>query len=508
MRINTNISAITANNQLTKAQRALDRSLTRLSSGYKLNNASDDPAGMAISDKMRAQIKGLNQATLNAQDGISVIQTSEGAINEIQSMLSRMKELSVQAANDVNSDEERDAIQTEVDQLNTEIDRISKDTDFNTKNLIDGNLGRRVYSNTRGVNQLECSDNIESGTYGIKVTQDARQAIVTGGTMAGGTFESGSITMNGYQVDVDSTDTLDSIVTKLMDVADKIGGSVFVTNDTTNTSGTNAETAGYTVAANVTAGTGKLVFMTDGYGTQQSMTVKCSNASLAAALGISAAATDDGIKAEGLDVKAEFATDASGNRVGFADTAKLSTSGTQITVKDLNNKTFTMDVPGNVAKTQFNDSGITAVAKNNTSATIEQEVTDMGTMNIHVGANANQLVEISIPEITAYTLGVDTVNVMTNETASRSIDAIDKATLKLSSIRAKLGSYENRLDHTTSNLGTSNENLTAALSRMIDTDMADEMTQYTQQSVLVQAGTSVLSQANARPETVLQLLQK
>lgn len=345
MRINTNISAITANNQLTKAQRALDRSLTRLSSGYKLNNASDDPAGMAISDKMRAQIKGLNQATLNAQDGISVIQTSEGAINEIQSMLSRMKELSVQAANDVNSDEERDAIQTEVDQLNTEIDRISKDTDFNTKNLIDGNLGRRVYSNTRGVNQLECSDNIESGTYGIKVTQDARQAIVTGGTMAGGTFESGSITMNGYQVDVDSTDTLDSIVTKLMDAADKIGGSVFVTNDTTNTSGTNAETAGYTVAANVTAGTGKLVFMTDGYGTQQSMTVKCSNASLAAALGISAAATDDGIKAEGLDVKAEFATDASGNRVGFADTAKLSTSGTQITVKDLNNKTFTMDVP-------------------------------------------------------------------------------------------------------------------------------------------------------------------
>lgn len=508
MRINTNISAITANNQLTKVQRNLETSLTRLSSGYKINTAADDPAGMAISEKMRSQIRGLGQAATNAQDGISVIQTSEGAITEIQSMLSRMKELAVQASNDVNSDDERSAIQTELNSLNSEIDRISQDTEFNTKSLINGNLERRVYSDTRGVNQLECSDNIASGMYGVKVTQDARQAIVSGGVVTGSSFTSGTISINGYGVAIDSTDSLDTIVTKLMDAADKVGGSVFATNNVTNTAGKDAATAGYTPSSTITAGASHLVFMSNEYGSDEKLTVKCTSASLASALGISSAATDDGIKAEGLDVKADFATDAGGKRIGFSDTAKLSTEGTKITVRDLNSKIFTMDVPGNVSGTQFNDSAVTAVATNTTSKVIQQEVTDLGTMDIQVGANANQIVTIDIPEVSSYTLGIDTVNVMTGEGASRAIAAVDGAVTKLSSIRSKLGAYENRLDHTTSNLTVSNENLTAALSRMVDTDMAEEMTQYTQQNVLVQAGTSVLSQANARPETVLQLLQK
>ena len=148
-----------------------------LSSGYKINSSADDPAGCAISEKMRVQIRGLDQAKNNTTDGISVINTAEGAIVEIQSMLTRLKELTVQAANDVNSDDEREAIQQEIDNVNQEIDRISEQTEFNTQPLINGNLSRRVYSDYQGVNQLKISDSFTAGIYGVTVTQDARQAI-------------------------------------------------------------------------------------------------------------------------------------------------------------------------------------------------------------------------------------------------------------------------------------------------------------------------------------------
>lgn len=513
MRINTNISAIVAKNQLSKAESNLEKSLERLSSGYKINTSADDPAGMAISQKMRAQIRGLDQAENNAADGMSVIETAEGAIAEIQSMLTRMKELSVQAANDVNSDEEREAIQKEVDALCKEIDRISTDTEFNTKPLIDGNLSRRVYSDVRGVNQLECSNNIVSGIYGVTVTQDARQAVAVADsavTLTGTVTEAmaGNIEINGYKVQIDEGDDLNTIATKLMNASDKIGGSVFFTDSMNKTGDVN--TAGYAVASTATAGTSSLVFMTNTYGSTEKMSVTCDNDALAAALGITSATTDTGLYAEGSDVVAKFAVDVDGNRVGFANSAVISTSGTQITVKDLNSKTFIMDVPGDVAGTVFND-----VAKVNSKATvttaaqkdINQEVTDIGMMSIHVGANEHQVIELDIPAISCYTIGLDDINVVTFENASKAITAVDEAIMRVSSIRAGLGAVSNRLEHTTNNLQTSNENLTAAVSRMIDTDMAKEMTEYTSQNVLAQAGTSMLAQANERPSTVLQLLQ-
>ena len=154
MRLNTNISAIIANNALQKAQDRLSNSIQKLSSGYKINSSADDPAGCAISEKMRVQLRGLSQSDNNVTDGISVLNTAEGGLIEIQSMLTRMKELSVQAANDVNSDDERSAIQGEIDNINKEIDRISSQTEFNTQSLIDGNLSRRVYSDCQGVIRL------------------------------------------------------------------------------------------------------------------------------------------------------------------------------------------------------------------------------------------------------------------------------------------------------------------------------------------------------------------
>ena len=439
MRLNTNISAIIANNALQKAQDRLSNSIQKLSSGYKINSSADDPAGCAISEKMRVQLRGLSQSDNNVTDGISVLNTAEGGLIEIQSMLTRMKELSVQAANDVNSDDERSAIQGEIDNINKEIDRISSQTEFNTQSLIDGNLSRRVYSDCQGVNQITCSENFVTGDYGITVTEDARQAIVVGeGTIALGANDKitkeqeGVIELNGYKVSVSEGDDLNTIMGKLVDAASIIGGSAFAVTDTTNdTTANGMDYAGYSPVTTYPGS--RLVIMTKEYGSSQSIEVKCSNKELAQALGIDSAADDDGF--------------------------------------------------------------------------IVQEVTDVGTMSIHVGANQDQVIRIDIPEVTTYTLGIDTVNVMTGLTASQSIEKVDKAINRASSVRSKIGSYQNRFEHTQNNIAVSNENLTSALSAMTDTDMAEEMTEYTSVNVMTQAATSILAQANERPSTVLQILQ-
>ena len=475
MRIATNVSAIVSNNALQKSQDRLTKSIARLSSGYKINSSSDDAAGYAISEKMRLQLRGLNQADNNAADGVSVLHTAEGAMEEIQSMLARMKELSVQAANGTNSVDERSAIQSEIDSLNSEIDRISSNTEFNSQTLISGNLSRRVYSNYEGVNQIEVSDNFVAGNYGITITQDARQAIVVGNgavTMSDTATvtkeQAGTISMNGYGIEISEGDTLAGIMGKLVDGADKIGGRVFaITAGATNDTKVNGtDYAGYEPQTSYAGN--NIVFMTKESGSSKTMNITCSNAELANMLGIATAATNSGMYAEGSDV------------------------------------------PSNVAGTQFSD---TAKADDKSTATstqtakVTQEVTDVGTMSVHVGANENQVILIDIPAVTSYTLGTENLNVMTSVTASEAIDTIDTAVAYANRVRSQMGAYENRFEHTTNNLGTASENLTSAISTMTDTDMAEEMTEYTSLNVMTQAATSILAQANERPSTVLQILQ-
>ena len=484
MRIGTNVAAIVANNALQKSQNNLSTSIERLSSGYKINGSKDDAAGCAISEKMRAQIRGLSQAQNNTADGVSVLNTAEGAITEIQSMLTRLKELSVQAANDVNSDDEREAIQKEIEQINNEIDRISDQTEFNTQSLINGNLSRRVYSNLQGVNQLSVSDSYTAGVYGITVTEDARQAIAVGAgsiTMSSTASiteeQAGAININGYKISISEGDTLDKVMGKIIDGVNITGGSAFTVKDLNNDTAANGtDYAGYVPTADYAGST--LVIMTNQYGSDQKMNITCDNAELADILGIPQAATQDGIYVEGSDVKAEIATGDDGKRIGFADSAILSTKGTVITVTDVNNKEFSMDVPGNAAGTVFDDS-------NNDG----QSAAGAGTA------------------ITTYSLGTEHMNVMTQYTASRAISTVDEAINKTNKIRSRIGAYENRFDHTTNNLEVSSENLTKSLSTMIDTDMSEEMTTYTSETVLTQAATSILAQANERPSQVLQLLQ-
>ncbi|MCR4624521.1 MAG: flagellin [Lachnospiraceae bacterium] len=272
MRINHNISALQTNAHMRRTDNALDKAMERLSSGYKINKASDDAAGMAISRKMKTQLAGLERASMNCSDGISVIQTAEGALNEVSSILQRCRELSVQAANDTYSDDDRAAVQQEIDQLMEEIQRISETTEFNTKTLLDGNL--------------------------------------------------------------------------------------------------------------------------------------------------------------------------------------------------------------------------------------EGE----GTMVLQVGANENQTMEVEIPRIDPETLGIKDAEVSDHDHADEAITLFDDAIIRVSEIRARLGAYQNRLEHTVENLDTANYNLTEAVSRIEDADMAEQMTVFTQQNVLQQAGTSMLAQANERPQTILSLL--
>lgn len=545
MRINTNISAMTVNNSLQRAQNNLSASIERLSSGYKINSSADDPAGCAISEKMRMQIRGLNQADNNAADGESVLNTAEGALQEINAMLVRMKELTVQAANDVNSDQERSAIQDELNSINEEIDRITSETEFNTQPLLNGNLSRRVYSNVQNVVNLSVTDNYPAGIYGITVTQDARQAIAVGdGNIAMTSTDTikkedvGSISINGYDINIAEGDDLNTVVSKLMAGADMTGGKMFVTasltNDTSDkplegtkikksdgttetvsaadvasATGKGTEYAGYVPATTYTGN--KIVFMTNEYGSDMSLNITCSNQNLAQKLGLEKAyvrpdSADKGIQAQGSDVQAKF-TDDSGERVGFSNSAVISTSGTVITINDVNNREFKFDVPGNVAGTKFDDTGLNPSATSTSEKKIEQEVTDVGRMSIHIGANQDQVIVIDIPAVTSYTLGTDTINVMTSVTSQQAIAKVDVAIGRVNDVRSKIGAYSNRFEHTRNNLGVSTENAESALSTMMDTDMAEEMTNYTSMTVLTQAATSILSQANERPSTVLQILQ-
>ncbi|WP_028988255.1 flagellin [Thermicanus aegyptius] len=326
MRINHNISAMNTYRQLVGNNSAVAKSLEKLSSGLRINRAGDDAAGLAISEKMRGQIRGLDMATKNAQDGISLIQTAEGALNETHSILQRMRELAVQAANDTNNNNDRQELQKEVNQLISELDRISTDTEFNTKKLLNGGLGGAVDQNATNTTVLS------------------------------------------------------------------VAGVAKVT-----TSGAKADT--YTI----TASAGKLT-MTNSAGT-----------------------------------KSQTITNVAGAQI-------LNFSDFGITIET--NGGYTVD-------TAVGDVVVTA-----------------GSATFHIGANAGQSIQLSIGDMSANALGVDTIDITTQANADAAITTIQTAIDTVSSERAKLGAYQNRLEHTINNLGTSAENLTAAESRIRDVDYA------------------------------------
>ncbi|WP_455716438.1 flagellin N-terminal helical domain-containing protein [Anaerosporobacter sp.] len=468
MRINHNISAIKANMHLNTTNSKMDKSLERLSSGLKINRAADDAAGMAISQKMRTQIAGLEKASNNASDGISVIQTAEGALSEVGSMLQRMRELAVQASNGTNTNSDREAIQKEIDQLNEEIRRISDTTEFNTKKLLNGDIDRKSYSSDSTANLVSLSDSVGVGSYLITIDQVPTQTEyevpdgVTGGV-------SGTFCLNGEEIEILDTDTVDDIYEKIRNLGDSMNIKVSM-DDTTKA----------------------MTFTSEQYGSNYKIEINSSSDELATSLGFDSTS----VKATlGEDAKISYATGV-GNKYQnvdsqFNSTATTSSDGKDVTITDHSGFSMKIEISENAV----------------VGEEIKIDVLSSGPMILQIGANEGQTMEVRIPQVTPKTLGIDTVNMTTQEGAEKAITKIDDAITEVSSIRAKLGAYQNRLEHSIANLDTTGQNMTEALSRIEDTDMAEEMAQYTQMQVLSQAGTSMLAQANQRPQTILSLLQ-
>lgn len=492
MRINNNMSAVITNKQLLRTENNLTKSMERLSSGLKINHAKDNPAGMAISNKMQAQIDALDRASSNASDGTSVLQIADGALNETSAILQRMRELSVQAANGTNSLEDKQAIQDEIEALKDEVNRISKDTEYNSKSLLDGSLDTRVYTDNANVSRVNVSDYVNPGKYEINIKTAATKATDTAtdvginstGTRAIGA--SGTISINGSSVDIDANDTMAEVYEKIRAAAE-VGEAEMKTDDGTFT-GLQASRYGSSAALVITF-SGK-----DGTTT----------ADFAAALGYTADLTTDAktgtmtydaAKAgkAGTDVQVELSA---GTAIAgttdtsiFSSTATVATDGNRVTITDRDG--FSMSF----------------LAKEGTTGKTVFDVTDIGNMTLHIGANEHQNMDVRIQEISCETLYIDDLDVTTVTGADRAISALDDAIAMVSDARSKIGAYENRLEYATSSLDTFEENMTDAMSRLTDVDMAEEMTNYTQYNVLQQAGVSVLSQANDLPQNVLSLLQ-
>lgn len=481
MKVNHNIAAVLANHRLKTTEKGLAASVGRLSSGYKINSAKDNPAGFAIAHKMSTQLRGLEKASDNALDGVSAIETAEGALNEVQSMLQRLRELAVQAANDTYTLADRESIQIEADKLQEEIQRISQDTEFNKKSLLDGTFDTRAYSNTDGVSAKLISDTVAPGKYQFTITQVATKTTISYGAMNPSAFgvaedvaEKGKIAINGVSVDISTAETAEQVYGKIREAA---------------------EHAGVEVSEFGSAFT----FTSEEYGSKWDVDVSVTPSSVALALGLTSGTKEMGKDAEiALIVDTNTATSTS----QFKNTASCSVDGEIVKVTDRGGFEMTIKVENE----KYQDiAGSTTASLVGRTATID--VKDFGYMSLQIGANEDQTMDVRIPDISLENMGIENLNYLTFESASRAITQVDNALSFVSSVRAKLGAYQNRLDHTISSLDVADESLTSSYSRIMDTDMAEEMTTYTQYNVLQQAGVSVLAQANDLPQTVLQLLQ-
>lgn len=473
MKINTNVAALRANYNLNSVQARLTASTTRLSSGYRINKAADDAAGMAISQKMHAQIRGLQRASNNGSDGISFIQTAEGVLTEIENMLQRCRELSVQAANGgVTTLDDKKALQDEIDSLMAEIDRLSNDTEYNTMTVLDGSCCRQSSSNNIGVKLIDASDDVPLKSYKFTVDSEATQATATTAAVSLNPSElvdedtAGNLIINGEVIEVKSGQSYEEVFASVRDYCEMMNIDV----KPVNAAGIECELAAAT----------NLSFTSVIYGASQKIEISAENVTLAQKMGINGLAAT-----EGTDAKVTLDT-----AQGFSKTATVFIDGGRMEVSDRDGFRMVFDI---------------SKAEAGSDATVT--MLDAGYVSVQIGANEGQTIPISVPSVNTKTLAIENCNVCTVAGAAHSITAFDDAIQQVSGIRSKLGAYQNRLDSSIATLDETAQNLTQACSRIEDVDMSEEMTEYTQYSVLMQAGTSMLAQANNQPQTILQLLQ-
>ena len=443
MIINHNMNALNAHRNMISNTSTSGKSMEKLSSGLRINRAGDDAAGLAISEKMRGQIRGLDQASRNAQDGISMIQTAEGALNETHSILQRMRELSVQSSNDTNNDSDREQIQKEIDQLTSEIDRIAETTEFNTKKLLNGDADVKATVTGAGTAKVTgASDKTKTGS----------EVKITASTLATNATYTTTIETNNNI----GTDTEISIGNKKITLANGLDKAKIVEE-------VNKQLKEKGISATASASTGnKLVITANEAGSAGKMDVKVGGTAATEAGGTDATVTIDGKTVTG---KGNVIT--LGEESGDARGLKLELT-----------KAGAMDV----------------------------KVDSVGS-NLQIGANQGQNIALQIGDMRSEALGVSGIDVTNAKNADEAVTTIQSAIDAVSNERAKLGAYQNRLEHTINNLGTSSENLTAAESRVRDVDMAKEMMTFSKNNILAQAAQSMLAQANQQPQQVLSLLR-
>ena len=379
LKINYNISAMIANNSLKMNDNKLSAALERLSSGYKINNAKDDAAGLAIARRMNAQIKGLSVAEQDAKDGVSVVEIADGALAEVHDMLQRMNELAIKASNGTVSDDDRETIQSEVNQLKDEITRIGETTEYNGRKLFDGTFDLKGYTDNKEIKVNYFSDAVDFGKYELNFTD----------------------------IDFDADGTI---------------------KNTTKASLKRTDVTGAVAMELSVSGDSEQLILTG----EKDFEIR-------------------------IGISEDWNTDAS-----------------------------------NIAQT---------------SVTVNLDLTKMGPMTLQIGANEGQTIDIRIPELSLLNAGIKKTDVSTAYNAEKAIGEISNAISYVSEMRSRMGAYQNRLEHTETSLATSQENVTSAYSRIMDTDMATEMTEYSNMQVVSQAATAMLAQANERPSQMLQLLQ-
>lgn len=476
MKINRNMSAVRANKQLLGTENRLSKSMKRLSSGYKINSAEDNPAGMAISNKMKAQIEALDQAKSNSSDAQNVMKIADGALGEVSSMLQRIRELAVQGASDTYSENDKKALQSEIDELTKEVDRISGDTEYNTKSLLDGSSDTRVYVRQKDANgnmtqvnsyitRINFSDNVSSDKYELTVNSLATQAT---GSLASATKPDveGTISINGVSVAVKADMTQDEYIQELQKAATTAGTTMQVNGDS-------------------------ISFLSNEYGSDSTVNITLSS-SLKALAGADYENADDGSGNMQLKSNGKDAVVTGGENLSDKT---IRADGNRVYV--VGNSGFSMDF------LLSSDMDMTAGSRD-----LQIDISDIGNMAVQIGANEGQEMKIRIPEVSSETLYLDTVDVTVKGGADKAMSTLDDAIEYVSGVRSRIGAFQNRLESAESSLSETSENMTGAYSNIMDTDMATEMTEYAAQNILDQAGISVLSQANDLPQQVLSLLSR
>ena len=488
MVVQHNLTAMNSNRMLGLTTASQAKSTEKLSSGYKINRAADDAAGLSISEKMRKQIRGLTQASLNAQDGISAVQTAEGALNEVQDMLQRMNELAVKAANGTNSEDDRTYIQNEIDQLTTEIDRVAETTKFNETYLLKGDR-----------------DATQKYTYKYATPTADADATATMPTANDATTGNLGVTRVAFTAGADKTSQ------NALAVALKNQGVTLTSTSSWDATGNKAKDTTYNLELNGSAAS-KFTVVDGNNATTKVIQDKDGNE--IATITVSGGKT---IGAAGADVTSkttQTATTINAAKVKGEPAEYFDKDGNSIPTNALD-KYFSVNAAGNVVARGDAPKVYDAVGNQTElfadEVTATQDLTGALTLTLHVGADAtdNNQITVNLDAMSAKGLGVNGLKVdgADDTNALNAIDTIKEAIQKVSTQRSALGAVQNRLEHTINNLDNVVENTTSAESQIRDTDMATEMVKYSNNNILSQAGQAMLAQANQSNQGVLSLLQ-